>query len=104
MKELMERIATVWECDPSRYPELAGMDTTERKNFLIKHSVLHITKTAGKLAALCEDYDHTKQTSPEAEEKLKAASVKMFINALKLAEEAGLSADELLERAPGYVK
>jgi len=104
LKKLMDLLATVWKCDPARYPELKGMSAAERQNFLLKHSILHITKTNGKLAALCEDYDHNKQSSPEADAKMKTAAVKMFINALKLAEEAGVSAEELLEQAPTYIE
>lgn len=104
LEELMARIANVWQCDPSRYPELAGMSEEQRRNFLVKHSILHITKTNGKLAALCEDYDHNQKMSVEDEENLRVAATKMFVNAVKLAEESGLTAEELLARAPNYVK
>ena len=104
LQTLSEQIATVWKCDSGRYPELAGVTDQERKNFLIKHSILHITKTAGKLAVVCENFDHTRELKEESVEECKILATKMFINALKLAEEVGVSPDELLQRAPTYIK
>ncbi len=104
LQQLMGHIATVWQCDPSRYPELEGMNAEERQNFLIKHSVLHITKTTGKLATLSEDYDHNQKIGDDHSENLKTLATKMFVNSLKLAEEVGMSADDLLHKAPEYIK
>ncbi len=104
INQLVELIATTWKCDSSRYPELAGMNASERKNFVIKHSVLHITKTNGKIAAVCEDFDHNRVLSADAEKELEALAVKMFINALKLAEEAGVTFETLVQKAPEYIK
>ena len=103
LQSLMSHIARVWVCNPHRYPALAGMSAEERKNFLLKHSLLHIAKTAAKVAAVCESFDHAGHGSPEDEEALKVAATKMVVNALKLAEEAGLTAEELFARAPQYI-
>jgi len=79
------------------------MTPDRRKNFLLKHSLLHIGKTSAKIAAVCEDFDHRGCAGPDDEASVKTAAVKMFVNALKLAEEAGVSADELLAEAPRHV-
>lgn len=104
LQELMEHITHVWKCDPVRYPELEGMNEVQRKNFLVKHSVLHIAKSNGKVAALCEDFDHSQVVNEKYSEELQTLAVKMFVNSLKLAEEAGLPAEELLKKAPTYIK
>lgn len=100
----MKYIASVWVCDSGRYPALEGMTTDQRRNFLVKHSLLHIGKTTGKIAAVCENFDHVGQTDGEDSVLLQDTVVKLFINTLKLAEEVGLSADDLLVRAPQFVK
>jgi hypothetical protein len=100
---LMQYIAAVWVCDVKRYPELQGKNPDERRNFLVKHSLMHVAKTSGKLASVCEDFDHNGAYEPDSEEMLKGYAVKLFVNALKLAEEVGLSADDLLQRAPRFV-
>jgi len=100
---LMRHIAAVWVCDPSRYPALAGTSEEQRKKFLLNHSILHIDKTKGKVAAILEDFDHTGRFTPGADAELKELAIKSFVNVLKLAEESGVSAQELLARAPDYV-
>lgn len=104
MQKLMAHLAKVWECNKQRYPELAGMTPDQRRNFLVKHSVLHIAKTNGRIAAICEDFDHNGLIDDDEVTALQIATVKMFVNALKLAEEVGLSASDLLARAPTFVK
>jgi hypothetical protein len=103
LKALMELVATTWECDVKRYPELQGKALDERRNFLVKHSLMHIAKTSGKLASVCEEFDHNGGYEPDSEEMLKGYATKLFVNALKLAEEVGLSADDLLQRAPKFI-
>jgi hypothetical protein len=103
LQELMDHIAKVWKCDEKRYPELAGMNPEQRRNFLVKHSVLHIGKTNGKVAAFCEDADHA-GTGLQPSQELRYQAVKMFINALKLAEEVGVGAQELFAEAQNIVQ
>ena len=103
LQDFMDHIARVWKCDAHRYPELTKMTLEQRKNFLLKHSLLHINKTTGKIAALCEDFDHNGKLMKE-ELNLSDLSIKMFINALNLAKEVGLSAKDLLSRGPTFLK
>jgi hypothetical protein len=104
LQSLMALLAEKWFCTTERYPELALLDSAQRRNFRLKHSVLHITKTAGKLAAVCEAFDHRGTSRIGAEDALQIECIAMFNNALNLAREAGLSASDLLARAPLYVK
>ncbi len=103
LQALMQHIAATWMCNDHRYPELQGKSRNARKLFLVKHSTAHVLKTMGKIAAVTERFDHEGMVAPEDEERLKDASVKLFVNALKLAEEVGLSADDLLKRAPTFI-
>ena len=103
LEQLSTHIASVWKCDASRYPELAYLSEEGQRNFRIKHSILHITKSLGKLAALCEDFDHEDADKEGSKEERKKLAIKLFINALKLAEESDVSAKELLEKSPEYI-
>jgi hypothetical protein len=104
LQELIDHIGKTWVCDAARYPELAGMSEVDRLNFIIKHQVLHLSKTTGKLATLAEAYDHSREGLGEASEELRNLATKLFINSLKLAEEVGMSADDLLTRSKEFVK
>jgi hypothetical protein len=101
---LMAHIGDTWVCDAARYPELQGMNEEAHRNFVVKHSLMHILKTTGKIASCCEDFDHTHTAGPEEGLLLQELAIKLVVNALKLAEEVGLSADDLLQRAPRYIK
>lgn len=104
LASLMEHIANTWVCDESRYKGLATLDAAQRKIFLVKHSLLHIGKTTGKIASVCESFDHDGVDSSENGALLTVGALKMFANALKLAEEVGLTADDLLTETPNFVK
>jgi hypothetical protein len=105
LQSLMNHIASTWVCDHARYPALEGMDVDQRRNFLVKHSLLHVAKTSGKIAAVCENFDHTNRKEDDSYDiGLQVGAVKLFVNAIKLAEETGLSADDLLRLAPGHVE
>ena len=103
LEQLSEHIAKIWVCDASRYPELAHLSEEGQQNFRVKHSILHINKSLGKLAALCEDFDHEAAAKEEFVAERKKLAIKLFINALKLAEESDVSAKELLEKSPEYI-
>ncbi len=104
LRELMNHIASVWICDEERYPALQGMSSDQRKNFLIKHSLLHISKTSGKIATVCESFDHSGVMLEDDEASLRIDVVKMFVNVIKLAEEVGLTAEDLQDKAPTIIR
>lgn len=104
LQALMQHIESVWACDETRYPALKGMNDDQKRNFLVKHSLLHVNKTVGKIAAVCENFDHANEKQDDHATAQQIGAIKLFVNALKLAQEAGLSADDLLEFAPSHVK
>ena len=67
-------------------------DAEHDQGFAIRHSVLHMTKTMGMLAAECEAFDHGTSMNVVA---LREATIKMLANTLKLATDLQMSADEL---------
>lgn len=89
---LMGLVAEALPVDPGAYPTLGGMSEPEVRNFCVRHSALHFSKTAGQLAALAEALDHGSELRLE---KLQKIAVNSVVNALKLADEAGLSANDI---------
>jgi len=89
---LMKIVAERFESGSSVYPAIALLDAEQKRGFAIRHSVLHLSKTVGRLAAECESFDHGGSMNIAA---LREAAVKMLINTLKLADDLQMSADEL---------
>lgn len=92
---LIDMVSELLPVDESTYPELAERDRAEAIAFCLRHSALHFSKTAGRLAAFVEDADHGKYTRIEALEAIVAASL---VNSLKLADEIGISGLEIIQQ------
>lgn len=69
--------------------------------FAVGHSLKHMAKTTGQIAAETERYDHGGKMDME---KLKIATAKAAVNALNLANALGMSAEELAERIPQVMR
>jgi hypothetical protein len=78
--------------DTQRYPAIAPLDGRELQIFCVRHSALHFSKTAGQLAELAEAIDHGAELKTEA---LRKIAISSLVNALKLADEVGLSGSEM---------
>lgn len=104
IKPTSELIAQVWKCKTLRYPETAGMNDDQRMNYLVKHSLLHIGVTVGKISKVCQARDHKKEFTEEERKALKHEATALFVNSLKLAEEVGLTPEELVAQAPSFVR
>lgn len=78
-----------------KYPELAGATQEEIFRFAVKHSALHFSKVAGKVAAVSESVDHGGVTDVE---ELKKSISKTVVNALRLAEVIGMTGEEIIQR------
>ncbi|MHB8651858.1 MAG: hypothetical protein ACYC8S_01850 [Minisyncoccota bacterium] len=100
LAHLMSYIGARYTFTPEHYPPLEGVTRDQKKAFAVSHSVYHICKSVGKLAAECERHDHGGAIN---DAPLKEGTVKMFINAVKLAEELGISAQELADSIPEYM-
>ena len=92
--ELIKYISEHFVFDEKNYPELKGKDKTEILKFAIRHSALHFSKTAGKIATISEDIDHGKEMDIE---DLKTNISKSLINTLRLAELAGMSEKDFVQ-------
>lgn len=94
LDNLIDLIADLLPVDEQTYPELSGRDKAEAITFCLRHSALHFSKTAGKLAAFVEDADHGKYDRIQTLQTIVAASL---VNSLKLADEIGLSGPEIIQ-------
>lgn len=90
---LIDMISDLLPVDEKTYPELAERDRAEAIAFCLRHSALHFSKTAGRLAAFVESADHGNFSEIEALEAIVAASL---VNSLKLADEIGISGPEIM--------
>lgn len=91
---LIDLIAKNFVFDWDTYPELKGVSEKERLEFTIRHSALHFSKTAGKVAAVSEDADHGGGLDVDV---IKENVSKALINTLRLAELVGMSEDDLVK-------
>ena len=91
---LMRLVLRSLPVNPVSYPSTAPMDTLQIQQFCVRHSALHFSKTAGQLAAIAEAADHGAELKTDS---LKKIAVNSVVNALKLADEIGLSAQEIAD-------
>ena len=63
-------------------------------SFAVRHILFHMMKSAGVIAAQSETVDHGGSMDSEL---LKKATTKMFVNALRLAEELRMTPEEIAE-------
>ena len=94
LDSLIDLIADLLPVDEKTYPELANRDQAESITFCLRHSALHFSKTAGRLAAFVEDADHGRYDRIQTLQTIVAASL---VNSLKLADEIGLSGPEIIQ-------
>jgi hypothetical protein len=101
VSELMRFIGSRYVFNRDNYPGIEGMSQEEKRAFAVSHSAHHMTKSLGRISAECESWDYGNRMN---EESLREATVKMLINTLKLAEELGISAGELIGSVPRLMK
>lgn len=100
LQEAIDFIASKFVFDEMEYPLLAKLTPEERLQFSLHHSLQHLMKQLGKIAAHLEDKDHGGEGDSE---ELRRAFMKNFVSTLRLAELLGIDADELLTSIPKYV-
>lgn len=91
---LIRFIAEHFVFDEQAYPELQNASERQRLIFALRHSVLHFSKTAGKLSAVIEAADHGKQIDIA---EIKKNIPKALINTLRLAELVGMSEKDIIK-------
>ncbi|PIT91227.1 hypothetical protein COU17_01205 [Candidatus Kaiserbacteria bacterium CG10_big_fil_rev_8_21_14_0_10_49_17] len=99
--ELMELISQTFLFDGKKYPELRPASLAKRYRFAVRHSALHISKSAGAIAAEAEKADHGEQMDHQA---IKLATAKLFVTTVNLACHSGMTANDLSEMVPKIVK
>jgi len=98
----MNLIAARFVFNQTSYPKLnQSISEEEKLLFVINHSILHMAKSQGRLATVVEACDHGKKLNDCTLHKLTG---EMFIHTLRLAEEAGMTAQELLDLVPVLLK
>lgn len=102
LQEAIDFIAAQFAFDQESYSTLEKSTTEKEKLlFVVNHSLLHMVKSQGRLAAAIEACDHGKELNNFTVHKLTA---EMFIHTLRLAEGAGMTAQELLDWVPTLIK
>ena len=95
---LIEYVSDALPVTDAQYPSLGRHGAGLELEFCLRHSALHFSKTAGRLAAFVVDVDHGKFDRIQALQSIVAASL---INSLKLADEIGFSGLEILAEIRG---
>lgn len=90
---LIALISEHYVFDPAAYPVLDGASEETRRIFGVRHCALHLAKLAGQVASVSEAADHTSRLDIA---DIRAIASKTLINALKLAEIAGMDDVELV--------
>ncbi len=95
LHDVMILIKTNYPFNAERYQAFPkGGNATKEMAFAADHTLKHVVKSAGALAAELEKFDHSGRFDPEP---LRTIAVKQTINALNLANALGITAEELGE-------
>lgn len=97
LKDASNFIKAKYKCTEVEYPKLSGLTKDDIDAFNVRHSSLHASKLAGKLAALSEDVDHGSELDRE---KAKDIIVKQLINVLILADRLDIEVEDLVAEIP----
>lgn len=101
LQELLDLVNETFVCDENVYPDLKFLPQDRHRNTVIKHSTLHMMKSAGKLAGECEHYDH----GGEFDDKIaKEAVLKNFANLCKIASQLGMTEKDIYLGVPEIMK
>ncbi len=101
LRSLMSFIGERYIFTEKHYPSFNRLSAAGKVFFTVRHSQLHMSKSIGKIAAELEAADHGAVMSVD---NLQVATAKMLVNVLKLAEELGMSAEELAAKIPEVMK
>jgi hypothetical protein len=88
----MKLVNEGYRFDAESYPSLKYTDVNETFVFGLSHSLLHITKSVGILAAELEGYDHGGSVNRQLLEEI---TLKQLVNFLKLASHLGITASQV---------
>jgi hypothetical protein len=92
---LMAHMEKTWECNKERYPLVALLSREAKTAFVVRHSLMHLMKSKGKIAEVKRRFDFEPEYAPQDLEQIRVAAVKLFVNGINLAREVGYSADAI---------
>lgn len=101
LSEALNEIALAYPFTEKEYPELATYSKGQQKKFAIKHSILHIAKSLGKLATVSEHIDHGSELNRHS---LQEATIKILVNTLRIAELQKLQEAEIYQEIPKVLR
>ena len=101
LQELMDIIQKVFKCDDRVYWKLQHLPKDKWDNEIISHSSMHLSKSAGKLASVCEAYEHG---APFNTEEARDITLSALATVLKNATMLGMTAEDLLKGVPNKIK
>jgi hypothetical protein len=90
--DLFDIVSQNWTWDNNQYPQLPEDPSIfdRRKNFQIRHILLHSMKHLGVVASAAEEFEHKDFYTNEELELIGKSAVKLMINNIKLLEIMGL--------------
>ena len=98
---IMKHIGKRYTFTADHYPILSLLNHDQKMAFTVSHSAHHMSKSLGKISAECEAFDHGGELNKAT---LEEATVKIFISVIKLAEELGMTAADMCEKIPTYMR
>ncbi len=101
LQELINIVESVFRCDERVYWKLGHLPKDRWDIEIISHSSRHLSKSAGKFAALCEAYEHGADFDTE---QAKSITLSALATILKNASMLGMTADDLLEGVPKRIQ
>jgi hypothetical protein len=100
-QSLIDLVNLATPLTPEHYPALAQLSGNPRENFIVGHSIRHLSKSVGKMQAVIESAEHGDQLDKkQIEEKLAAATFSIC----KLCSVLGITADKLADGVYEMVK
>jgi len=97
LQELLNFVNSVFHCDSNVYWKLQYLPRDRWQNEIITHSNQHLVKSAGRLIAISEAYEHGADFDAEA---AKAEVLKSFATLSKTAVMLGMTAEDILKGIP----
>ncbi|MAZ40755.1 hypothetical protein CL654_01385 [bacterium] len=101
LQELIDLIDKVFWCDEEVYWKLRHLPKERWDYEIISHSSRHLSKSAGKLASVCEAYEHGTDFDKD---KAKDITLSALATVLKIASMLEMTAEDLLEGVPKKIK
>lgn len=92
LQELMDIVVGTWPFDAENYPLMNGLSPERRKEFVLRHILMHQAKALAKLTEVIEPLDHG---APLDDLKLCQATRNFLINTLRLADVVDMRARAL---------